>query len=141
VNGFTTALKLTLKLKLALTLTLIPGLAALIPNVASAMIELNGTPYLAATAFDDFLLQGGDIPGGGSSQALADIRTRAEQYCGYTDRDSRLVSYNLSRQAAIDFVSIGCGWAVQQVPYDMVQPFSENGLTGYARGFDYIRCR
>jgi hypothetical protein len=116
-------------------------LAVLAPNMASAMVYLNGSPYLATTSPDDFMMQGGNIPGGSVWQAQNDAQTRAQQYCTYSQRNSQLVNFRISGQTSNFFVTIGYGWSVQQVPYNLVQPFNQQGLTGYARGFDSIRCR
>jgi hypothetical protein len=107
--------------------------------MASALVYLADAPYLSATAPDDFQLQGGVLSGGSRYQAEADVRTRADQWCGYNHRT--LIDYRVSRQSSRVFNMIGYGWTVQRVPWNLLTPVSGQGVIGYARGFDSIQCR
>ena len=118
------------------------ALALIAPNMAFAVVELRGLPYMATSSPDEFILQGGYSIYGNAQNVRNDIHTRAQQYCSYYNRNAQLGGYRVSREySGENFNMIDYGWVVHQVSYDLTRAFQDQGIVGYARGFDYINCR
>lgn len=112
------------------------------PLFSQAEVTLRGYTYMAVTAPDDFILQGGYSEYGDRYTVRDAIQTRAQQYCSYNNRNAQLVDYRVSRyQATGTLVMIDFGWVVKRVSSDLTRPFRDQGITGVARGFERITCR
>lgn len=123
-------------------LSLITALILVIaPILSQAEVTLRGYTYMAVTAPDDFILQGGYSEYGDRYTVREAIETRAQQYCSYNNRNARLVDYRVSRYQSTSLVMIDFGWVVKRVSSDLTRPFRDQGITGVARGFERITCR
>lgn len=121
-----------------MSMVLLMGIAS---SVASADVRLGRRAYMALSAPDDFILQGGYSAYGDARSVRESVQIRADQYCAYFDRNSQAVDYRISRVRQTGSLNmIGYGWEVERVPSNLVAPFTDQGITGYARAFSYIDC-